>query len=386
MIYSIESLIEAPIKRKRIYCLLKSNTIDIIYNIPKEERDSIREKQKTTIELMMKVKSDRKELKQAKIRELTENLLKVNITNAKNENLKIALLSLLSSHFENNNEVLAAITSTIASSLLSTNYFCRAFSALRLINILALRQKNKEKPEFITKDEYKQNEAGFGEERMCRVNIDPTVFYKHGITEETKIFIDKTQFGWQSVPPYVKIYKGGVSFDKVTEVEKKTDSFGEIIFSEEFVNKLINQSILDHESKEEQQLMNEREEGRSLIEMIFASLGNAGKADMFSQVFSLLFHDPYSNNSKFFNSNQAAFYQSIFEFYGPSSMKLFAKVLEKKISEESKNSFLGLALEIVAGFMRSTKCFKAKLVEDLLDFCTKIICKIIQIAPLEVFS
>ena len=65
-------------------------------------------------------------------------------------------------------------------------------------------------------------------------------------------------------------------------------------------------------------------------------------------------------------------------------MDLFLKVIEEKLSGNKTNSVLAVATEIIAGFMRSSKCFKAKSIEKITQACYKLIYTIFKLTPLEV--
>lgn len=396
LVYCIESLIQVPIKRKRIHWKEKPIHMEILSN------ESLKQKKKAEIDLLKKEKEEEKLLQLIKIKELTEILLNSDskvIKNAKIECLKIALLSILAWNFHNNADYLLAISNSISSSLQSANFICRVFASERLIELLALRQRQIIVPEYIFKEEY-SGLTKDSTERFCAIYIEPTVLTKHGLQEDAEFFVDKKGAGSLAVPPYVRIYKKIVPF----EIQKqKSDYLGKKLSEEGFVEMLVSQSILDHESKEEQELTGKQQnmvvDGDGLsddpfddaslekeMNMLRRESGQIVPVDSYFSEFSSLFPAEYISPAKFYSMSQSAFYQSCFEFYGPSLMDKFINVIEKKLEERKTNHVLAVAIEIIGGFMRSSKCFKSNSIEKITQQCYKILYSIFKLGPMEVIT
>ena len=126
------------------------------------------------------------------------------------ESVIIALMSIISSHFADNQEILLTISNTYAKSMMSEDLFIRGFSCVRLIDLLALRQRSVMKAKFISSNDYEKDNSGIlaGEkEKYCSINVREEILNKYGIdTKVTKVYVDKSIFGYFSIPPFIRYY------------------------------------------------------------------------------------------------------------------------------------------------------------------------------------
>lgn len=65
-------------------------------------------------------------------------------------------------------------------------------------------------------------------------------------------------------------------------------------------------------------------------------------------------------------------------------MRIFLNTLNKKISEERKNSVLGVIIEIIVGFLKSLKCYSEESNKELQNICEDTLINVIKQAPSEV--
>ncbi len=316
-------MLEAPIPLKRCKLFVDTSVMDTICNLDPKQRSDIQEKHKTRIAAFRKEKADLIATKRAKIRALIDELIAdasrgIN-GNTKNECVTLALLSLMACHYLEDTEVLTQIASAVTPSLLSSTCFSRAFATTKIVGLLAARQRILSVPDYIYKHEYENAPTPANEtsrERFCSVTISPEVAHAHKPELGQRVYVDKMPFGWLCIPPYLRRYSGTVpcSLSKT----KAADALGEMMKSTDFMGKLVAEAVLDHEAKEEQRLSKEGNEPRSKIDFILRTFMSRqfGSSDYFSQIFATLSHDSYTIKTKFFNPNQAVFYQSCFEYYG----------------------------------------------------------------------
>lgn len=335
MLLAIENLIESPIKLKTTHYELKTNWNNLILCFSKNEYEGIIEKNKFKIELFKKEKADLESKRSVKIKEVLNWLLKKEYdktANSKIECLKIALISMLPKIEEN----LTEKTNSIIPSLMSQAPYSRNFAVSRLIDIFALRQRSLVSSIYIKKAQFESLKIRAIE------NGDRFSALKDN---ERNFYVDKSVFGWLSLPPFIKFYENKIPFSRLSESEKKLDSLGSIFENQEYVNKLIEQSIFDHESQEEEQLTSERGEKKSKVEFVFRNFmkNHSGANDFTSQLFSQIFLTHYTAKSKFFNPNQAAFFQSVFEFYGISicSLIIFRNISNAYIFKHFEQKNIG---------------------------------------------
>eukprot|EP01022_Parablepharisma_sp_SALTPOND_P017318 TRINITY_DN2739_c0_g1_i1.p1 TRINITY_DN2739_c0_g1~~TRINITY_DN2739_c0_g1_i1.p1 ORF type:complete len:1715 (-),score=212.94 TRINITY_DN2739_c0_g1_i1:5488-10632(-) len=399
LLYTIEELVQIPVHKKRFSGAVKAEAMDHISGVSVKEREEIQVKYKDKIETLYKEKQDAKMMKIAKIKELLEELMgkaaiiaqengNGSVTNIKNECMVMALLSLLIGHFENAPEALIKLANSLVGSLTGGANYSRAFAAARITEILTLRQRQLVKPTYIYKHEYSDNQPLAKEDspaRFASITLTPELLYSKGLSEGNILYIDKAGFGWIDIPPYLRFYKGNIGFAVLPPELQKIDLLGELLNTPEYVAKLLNQAMSGHEVKEEQRLMKEGEESKSKLDFIIKAFLSRqfGSDDQFSQIFSMLHNESYAIKTKFFNPNEAVFYQSCFEFYGPAPMKHFAAVIDEMLAKGKSTAVLASSLEVLCGFLRASKVFEEASTEHLKDYCYDTILKVIKVAPLE---
>jgi len=401
LLHLVQYALQAPYRFKRFNGILKNGLMIEFNNLDPKFREEIQHKFATQISELTTEKQELFTLQENTIKSLCDDVLNkkilalketqnnginpnIALSNIKNQCLLISAISLLAQHFYNNQEILQKLTNLLSNIMISGSVFSRNFAANRISEILGMKQHLLSPSLYIFKSEYQNipqpNLSELSPNRFCDLTLKPELLYSKNLTDADQLFIDKNNFGWITIPPYLRFYNKGIGFSTLSLEQKKTELLYEMLNNQDFVGKLLSQALLDHESKEEQNLMKETS-GKGQAD-IFASYLNRmfGNSDIFSTLFGFLFREPFMQRSKYFDPNQALFYQSCFEFYGPEIFRNFSLVIDAFVAAKEKSApKLAISLEILCGFLRSCKTFeKSAMVGTVKNYCYETLIKIIK--------
>jgi len=280
-------------------------------------------------------------LKKMKMFKLISELTKNEHKNLgfKSDTMIICVLSFIAPHYDTDAKVLKVISNAISELIFSSDNLTQGLAVSRLIEIMALRQRNEFLPtfhypgeiEFSVKDRYTKIDA----------------------------YIDKKNFGWFSPPPYIRLYP--------SIVEREDDELYQKICNKEWVKKSLAISLKGHDDMQE----NEEDE----IEMIENSL--------WLQTILTIFEQRYTIQAELFNPVQAGFYQSLFEYYGPKPFDTFAEIY--KPTDEPSKGLIMSNIELISGYLRSTKLMDETndLVKKQTEYCFSALFELFKVCPQE---
>eukprot|EP01022_Parablepharisma_sp_SALTPOND_P004705 TRINITY_DN120803_c0_g1_i1.p1 TRINITY_DN120803_c0_g1~~TRINITY_DN120803_c0_g1_i1.p1 ORF type:complete len:1820 (-),score=174.58 TRINITY_DN120803_c0_g1_i1:29-5488(-) len=282
-----------------------------------------------------------KELKTKVLSELVEwltnrALIKVG-TNFKYDTMIICLLSFLAGHYDNDPKYLTAISNALSTYIVDENSITRGLALVRIIEVLALRQRIKHVPKFIYSHEYENDIIFSARDKYSKIVLDSAIKIKHGLNmDHHKVYVDKTHFGWLCPPPYIRFYDTNETLIE----EVGADRLRDFVTDKDLANKLFTQSYKIHENEDT---------GEDEAELIPNSF--------WIQSLLTIFEQRYTIRTELFSPIQAGFFQSLFEYYGETALAPFINLFED-ITENPNKSLIFTIMEIISGYLRATKVMK----------------------------
>ena len=347
--------------------------IRISTNYPKEVKYDLPEKYNTIKEEIIKKNKEIEDMKNSKKREILEELLtrckeinKGTISSNAEKSL-IFILAIFKSHFKDDNKELLRISNVLAESLLSKGKETRDYCLDSVVSVLALRQRNVVSPIYIYKDEFDEAKEDV-DKRLTHVNVSSELLKSKGVLGNA-LYIDRNCFGWMATPPYIRIYNSPIAFTLLPTEIQTADSLYQLLNSEEFVEELVDRAIFEHEAARDQKIMHDNETNKK------SSNNLQRKTTGFIIIKKRIWF-----KAELFNLYDATFYQSCFEFYGPSILKHFLAKIDKVLNKEPNEASLAVVMEIIGGFLRASKVFDS---EELKEKAYDVIMKVIRVEQQE---
>ncbi len=251
---TIERLLETPIRLKPIHLRMQTGSFAAIESLKGDVYTTIKAGLQEDILRLQKESQELNVLRERKFNELALYLSTQaqldKLSNTKNEAMVVCILSFLAQYFDTQPDKLLLICNSLAPGIVNPNLVTRGLAILRVIDLLALRQRLHQQSLYILREEYEGTQTGLSAkspDRFAAVQLSSEVRGRHGLNPETQVFVDREYYGWLCVPPYIRVYKPWTKAPDATT----GDWLEEKLNTPEFVQKLFSLYIKDQKDQEE---------------------------------------------------------------------------------------------------------------------------------------